>query len=121
LVFTRRTPRPWYRNPWGWGALSAGLVSTAMATAFHLEARQAADAAREAVYADDARRFNREVDRHNLTAGILWGVGGASTAAGILVFVLDRRWDEHRVVPELGTPKTTVVPGPGGVLLERWF
>ena len=121
LVFTRRSLRPWYRNAWGWGAVTASLVTTSIATAFHFQAQSAANAARTSPWANETNRYNRLVDQHNLTAGILYGVGGAAALAGVLVFILDERWDTKRIVPTFDRGKTTIRPGIGGVSLERTF
>ena len=121
LVFTRRSPRPWYTNAWGWGAVTTGLVATSVATAFHVQARSAARAAGSTDWADEAHRYNRLVDQYNLTAGILYGVGGAAALAGVLVFILDDRWDTRRIVPSFDRGKTAIRPGIGGVWLERSF
>ena len=121
LVFNRRLKKPWYTNAWGWGAVTAGLVVTSVATAFHFEARNASNAARSSDWANETQRYNRLVRSHNLTSGILYGVGGAAAAAGLLVFILDERWDERRVVPVFERSKTTVRPGVGSVWLERTF
>ncbi len=121
LVFTRRSMRPWYTNAWGWGAVTTSLVTTSIATAFHFEARNAARAARSSNWANETNRYNRMVEQHNLTAGILYGIGGAAAVAGVLVFILDERWDTRRVVPAFDRGKTTVRPGIGGVWLERTF
>ena len=121
LVFSRRLRHPWYTNAWGWGAVTTGLLATSIATVFHFEARRAGAAARDATFANDVDRYNREVEQHNLTAGILYGVGGAAAVAGILVFILDDRWEERRIVPFLGQKKTAIRPGLGSVWLERTF
>ncbi len=121
LVFTRRSLRPWYTNAWGWGAVTAGLVATSIATAFHVQARSAARAARAADWADETDRYNRIVEQHNLSAGILYGVGGAAALAGVLVFILDERWDTRQIVPSFDHGKTAIRPGIGGLWLERSF
>ncbi|MFH1532575.1 MAG: caspase family protein [Pseudomonadota bacterium] len=121
LIFTRRSLRPWYTDPWGWGAITTSLVTTSIATAFHVQALSAARAARSSDWADETDRYNRLVEQHNLTAGILYGIGGAAAVAGVLVFILDERWDTRRVVPSFDVGRTTVRPGLGGVWLERSF
>ena len=121
LVFTRRSLRPWYRNAWGWGAITTGFVATSVATAFHVQARSAAAAARASTWADETSRYNRQVDQHNLTAGILYGLGGAAVVAGVLVFILDERWSTRQVVPVFESGKTTVRPGLGSLWMERTF
>jgi len=121
LVFSRRCRHPWYSNAWGWGAVTAGVVATSVATVFHYEARNAAAAARSSTWADETNRYNREVERHNITAGVLYGVGAAAAAAGALVFILDERWETNRVVPVFDSGKTSLRPGIGRVWLERTF
>jgi len=121
LVFTRRSLEPWYTNAWGWGAVTASLVTTSIATAFHVQARSAGRAARDSDWADETNRYNRLVEQHNLTAGILYGVGGAAALAGVLVFILDERWDTRRIVPSFDAGKTVIRPGIGGLWLERSF
>jgi len=121
LVFSRRICHPWYTNGWGWGAVTTGILATSIATVFHFEARHAGAAARDATFANDVDRYNREVEHHNLAAGFLYGVGGAAAVAGALVFILDDRWEERRIVPFLDKGKTALRPGLGSVWLERTF
>ena len=87
---------PW-RNPLTWTAAGVGLASLATATALGVLSQSREDDARELAVSGDPlgaeERFH-EAEDFALGANILFGIGGAATAAAVVLVVLDLTADE---------------------------
>lgn len=87
---------PW-RNPLTWTAAGVGVASLATATALGVLSQSREDDARELAVSGDPlgaeERFH-EAEDFALGANILFGIGGAATAAAVVLVVLDLTADE---------------------------
>ncbi len=87
---------PW-RNPLTWTAAGVGVASLATATALGVLSQSREDDARELAVSGDPlsaeERFH-EAEDFALGANILFGIGGAATAAAAVLVVLDLTADE---------------------------
>lgn len=105
VVRTRTGPRVWT-----WVLTGVGLAALAGGGTFGYLASSAKDDFDNEPYADEADKLRDTIDAHSLAANILFGVGGASLVAALVLFFTE---GETEIVEE--PPAAAVRLAPGGV------
>jgi len=116
LTVERDIEQPWYENGPAWATLGAGLISLGVAGGFTAQAFSVSREAANTPWGDKRVQLNQEISRHETTAGVLYGIGGAAVVGSILWFILDRPVSTQRYKPPL-----SVGVSPGGVVLSTKY
>jgi hypothetical protein len=90
LSFTRTFQLAWYKNKKAWVVLAAGIAGLGTATGFQFAGYQSGLDSQQTAWADERHHHLQVQKRHQTTASILYGVGGAAIIGSILWFALDR-------------------------------
>ena len=125
-VTITKSPPPAKKSYWltgtGVGVGVAGLALLGGGTYFALQARSAEDSAWDATTQSDVIRFNKEASDHATNANIMFGVGGATVAVGIVLVILDLTvWGSPNDTSDNKSSTASIKVGPGSVNLIMRF